>query len=343
MRPRPLVASFLAVATFASALAQQAAAPITLGSPAPPISVKTWLKGTPVTGFDPAKTYVVEFWATWCGPCIQSIPHVTKLAKENPDVTFLGVGIWEDEQGDNLTSFVKKMGDKMGYNVGYSGNKDGMAATWMDAAGQNGIPTAFVIKEGKVAWVGHPMSLDAPLASIKAGTYDMAAAKAKFDADAEKARKERETYLAFNAIGEQYNAGKKTEAKAALTAFVAANPDMKAQADMMTFDWLATENPTAWEAKAKTLAASKDENDAAMVLQFAMQKSGAPATAPLARKAIGMALKAKPDDFNTLMYAQYVYKNTGDHALALKTTNRLLALLPTSRLKDSAEYKAVLL
>jgi tetratricopeptide (TPR) repeat protein len=47
----------------------------------------------------------------------------------------------------------------------------------MKAAGQNGIPTAFIIDaNGKVAWIGHPMGMDEPLAEVVNGTWDMAVA-----------------------------------------------------------------------------------------------------------------------------------------------------------------------
>ena len=49
-----------------------------------------------------------------------------------------------------------------------------MAKTWMEASGQNGIPTAFIVnKEGKIAWIGHPMEMERPLEKIIAGTWDL--------------------------------------------------------------------------------------------------------------------------------------------------------------------------
>ena len=62
------------------------------------------------------KNYVVEFWATWCGPCKASIPHLTELQKKNPSVTFIGVSVWEPDQ-DKVKPFVEEMGDKMAYRV----------------------------------------------------------------------------------------------------------------------------------------------------------------------------------------------------------------------------------
>ena len=44
------------------------AATLGIGDPAPELKVAQWIKGSPVASLDPAQTYVVEFWATWCGP-----------------------------------------------------------------------------------------------------------------------------------------------------------------------------------------------------------------------------------------------------------------------------------
>ncbi len=56
-----------------------------------------------------------------------------------------------------------------------------MGRTWLRAAGQYGIPASFVVRDGKIAWIGHPMRLDGPLADVVAGR---APAKPKADAAA---------------------------------------------------------------------------------------------------------------------------------------------------------------
>ena len=168
---------------------------LTIGSIAPALNVGGWAKGTPVTQFDPNKLYVVEFWATWCGPCKESIPHLTMLAKKYAGkVTFTGVSVWEQDEAakgtpysvmvSKVKSFVKQEGNNMDYNVAYDNSYDtsptNLAHTWMMAAAQGGIPTAFVIQKDHIIWIGHPMTLEKPLAEITTGKYDETAFKKSF-------------------------------------------------------------------------------------------------------------------------------------------------------------------
>jgi thiol-disulfide isomerase/thioredoxin len=167
-----------------------------LGAPAPALEVSKFVKGEPVKGFEPGTTYVVEFWATWCGPCRATIPHLTELQKKNPKAVFIGVDVFEHDISE-VEPFLKEMGDKMDYRVALDSVPEGagpdegkMAKNWMEAAGENGIPTAFIVnKEGKVAWIGHPMEMEEPLAKVLDGTYDLQAAAAERDKAREGQRK----------------------------------------------------------------------------------------------------------------------------------------------------------
>jgi thiol-disulfide isomerase/thioredoxin len=159
---------------------------LSIGDPAPKLEVKEFVKGEPVKNLEKGKTYVVEFWATWCGPCRVSIPHLTKLQKEHKDVIFVGVSVWERDQS-GVKPFVEKMGEQMDYRVALddvpaAGNpNDGkMALNWMKAAEQGGIPTAFIVNDGKIAWIGHPMEMEKPLAKVVAGKWDLTVAAADF-------------------------------------------------------------------------------------------------------------------------------------------------------------------
>jgi thiol-disulfide isomerase/thioredoxin len=147
-----------------------------LGDAAAPLAIKDWVKGKSVDVKDGKNVYVVEFWATWCGPCRTSIPHLTELQKKFKDkgVVFVGVS---DETAEKVKPFVEKMGDKMEYVVACDEDRK-TSEGYMTAYGQGGIPTAFIVgKDGKVLWFGHPMSeLEETITSILAGKYDIAAA-----------------------------------------------------------------------------------------------------------------------------------------------------------------------
>jgi thiol-disulfide isomerase/thioredoxin len=136
-----------------------------VGDPAPKLQTGKWVQGDPVKDFAKGKAYIVEFWATWCPPCRASIPHLNETYNKFKDKGLVVIGQDCYEKDETLVApFVKKMGDKMTYRVALddksSDSKGQMAKTWMEAAGRNGIPSAFLVNtKGVVAWIGHPMEL----------------------------------------------------------------------------------------------------------------------------------------------------------------------------------------
>jgi len=189
MKPR-IPNTLLAFALSAFVAAARAAGPddaagkatLHVGDHAPELHAAKWLKGEPVEKLESGKLYVVEFWATWCGPCRQSIPHLTKLQKDHPEITFIGMDISEQEPA-KAPDFVKSMGDKMDYRVAQDDTAGAANKAWMEAADQEGIPTAFVIgKDTTIQWIGHPLELDKVLDEVATGTFDSKKASAEASA-----------------------------------------------------------------------------------------------------------------------------------------------------------------
>ena len=96
------------------------------------------------------KVVVVDFWATWCGPCVGEMPNMKKLYNEYHDkgVEFIGVSL--DQPGDGLNqlkTFLAK--NEITWPQYYQGK--GWDSEFSSSWGINSIPTMFVIDaEGKL-------------------------------------------------------------------------------------------------------------------------------------------------------------------------------------------------
>ncbi len=169
-----------------------------IGDPAEPLQVAEWVKGGPVDLAEgKGKTiYVVEFWATWCPPCKETIPHLSEMAKSFKDkgVVFIGVS---DEDAATVKPFVTEMGDRMDYAVAVDDARKTNFA-YMKPFHVESIPHAFVVdKSGAIAWHGHPMNgLDQVVQAVVDGKWSAEIAK-----KAEEAAKVGKEYLELAASG----------------------------------------------------------------------------------------------------------------------------------------------
>ena len=328
----------LAVALTLGLGGRAAAEGLAIGDPAPKLEVKEFVKGDPVQQFDKGKIYVVEFWATWCGPCRVSIPHITDLQKKYKDVVFIGVSVWEQDQS-KVKPFVAEMGDKMAYRVAVDDVADGdnpndgkMARNWMSAAEQSGIPSAFVVNgEGRVAWIGHPMSMDRPLQRIVAGKWDLQKAAVTF-------KKAQVAKVKLRALMPKLvEAQKGGDTKAVLTAIddaIKSDPEVESAVAMLKYRLLNQAGDADKQAEYVTRMADevfKDDQDSLNNLAWAIvEKPGDKPNAKLmqaglraAKRADELAESEDPNIADTLAKA---YFETGDAAKALEHQERALKL-----------------
>lgn len=183
MRAVTMASAVVAVAAMVSpALAQnekQDLPSLMPGDLAPALTVTDWVQGEQFDKLAKGQVYVVDFWATWCGPCIAAMPHLTKVQADHPEsVSVVAVDIWEnkewsrEERIKNVTEKVKSLGDKMRVRVAIDGDES-MTKAWFEAADRDGIPSTFIVDQGgRIAWIGHPMEMDEPLAKILAGEWN---------------------------------------------------------------------------------------------------------------------------------------------------------------------------
>ncbi|MFG0261610.1 MAG: redoxin domain-containing protein [Novipirellula sp. JB048] len=209
-----------AACVVASLVPQVAKADATLGigSPAPAIDVEHWLqdgKGffKPVTQFEEGKVYVIEFWATWCGPCVVSIPHLAELQNQ-----FRGQGVQiisiSDEEVEVVKEFLARENEELGQTFAeitsaYCLTTDpdrSVFKDYMDAAKQQGIPTSFIVgKDSHIEWIGHPMEMEEPLQKVVDGDWDREAFKKAMEA-------KQQLQAAIEQISQLAGAGKFEEA-----------------------------------------------------------------------------------------------------------------------------------
>ena len=143
---RVLGSVVLAAAALAPLSKPAGAQTLKVGSPAPALSVRTWVKGAPLERLEQGKMYVIEFWATWCGPCKVEIPHFVEFQRKYKDRGFTVIGLSVDDTLEQLKPFAEQY--QMNYpvllGIGNEAIQEAYGPIW-------GLPTAFVIsRDGKI-------------------------------------------------------------------------------------------------------------------------------------------------------------------------------------------------
>ena len=336
---------FTIVALLVAVLAQADGVKVEVGSPAPIFNVAKWVKGQAVGGFQAGKVYVVDFWATWCAPCKNSVPHLTELAKkDHGKVIFAGVAVWEEQGGDKnyadkVNAYVSEMGDKMVYSVGLDDPAGSVAKAWMDASGTDGIPTVFVIgKDQRIWWIGHPMDPDIEKAIdlAESGKFDTYSAEQINNARRAAHQQVMNERSLFDKVRECDSKGDAKGEISELDKVFASHPGYEAHYRCLKYRTLKKIDPAAAYAYARTLVVGVYKDDAEAVSKVAMmvvqenQTSKTPdfdTALYLAERAVQMTDSTEPLALQTLAVA---YADTGNFAKAADYQKQAIALFDSS-------------
>jgi thiol-disulfide isomerase/thioredoxin len=320
-----LLLPLLALSSIATAQADPQ--PLLPGDKAPTLKVAKYYQGTEIKAFETGKVYVVEFWATWCGPCIDVIPHLNDLSKKlKGKAEFVGVNIWDDEAGQDkrIQDFLKKMGDKMTYRVAVDGKEMHMTSKWMEASISQGIPTAFIVDQaGKIAWIGHPGGIDEPLNQVIAKKFDVAKARQERQKEVAEALEMQRLYEKITAAQELYKQGKKAEAMAQLDEL--AKTPIAREAALVKISILATDDVPGAKKEIEALAAKDFEYQAGLAfftIEQATEKNGNRELALFTAETL--LKRIKRDDPVILYYISPAYSVNKDHKKAVEILERAL-------------------
>jgi len=109
-----------------------------------PLEEYLTLKGDKVALREEEQVLVVDLWATWCGPCIQSMPHLQEVAKAYEDKGVRVLGLSVDTERREAVNFFRRT-PSLSYDVGWIGEEG-----WEEFDGQ-GIPAMFILdKDNRV-------------------------------------------------------------------------------------------------------------------------------------------------------------------------------------------------
>ena len=135
------------------------------GEPAPAVTL-TMLDGTqvPLASLK-GKVVVMDFWATWCGPCIAELPNVKKTYAKYHEKGFEIVGVSLDQSKDKLTDFVKENDMPWPQHFDGLGWKNEFAVMY----GIQGIPAMWLVdKDGNLVDMKARSGLDAKVEKLLA-------------------------------------------------------------------------------------------------------------------------------------------------------------------------------
>ena len=119
---------------------------------------ETWVSGERPDHWEPGHLYLVECWASWCGPCLRAMSHLEALWQEVKDerIHVIGVNVGEQRTSEDIQAFLAKRPVPPTYSI--CRDPQNLVRKRVEF---RGIPFAFAVREGEVVWEGHPSTLTA--------------------------------------------------------------------------------------------------------------------------------------------------------------------------------------
>jgi thiol-disulfide isomerase/thioredoxin len=134
----------------------------------PALEVKTLDGGTFDLAAERGKWVIVNFWATWCSPCIKEMPDISRFVAAREDVDAIGLAFGDEEEAD-IVAFLGK------HPVKYPVANVPIDAPPKDFGAPKGLPTTYLIApDGSIA-----KKFTGPVTSSELEKAIAAAAKAK--------------------------------------------------------------------------------------------------------------------------------------------------------------------
>ncbi len=142
MRYSPLVAGLLAIVLSGC---YHGSKPPSIGAPAPDFTIQDSDRSVTLSQLR-GKIVVLNFWATWCPPCIEEVPSLVQLHKKLQDKGVVVLGVSVDDDANDYHKFLKEYGvDFLTVREGGTKTDTGVISPVANKYGTSRIPESYVI------------------------------------------------------------------------------------------------------------------------------------------------------------------------------------------------------